>query len=180
MIKKLYLALFVCLALDHAHAAAPITAKIDWIYQNVPGPMKIYEPSASKPVKLWETNSGKTLEALPVAKEIGDSTVSVYPGGKKQFVLVLKNESDKPLYFFAAPHQMSPAQHSLGFKFKCLCVNHVFKVPSGEYWYRVVELNLAPSAAAGAVTITHELILADEKIMQEVNQASHRGMDHEM
>jgi hypothetical protein len=101
---------------------------------------------------------GKTLEELPVSQEIADATVKISPGGKKQFILVWKNDSDKPVYFFAAPHHVEPQEWSLGFKFHCLCTNHVYSAQPGEYWYRVVELDLDKSYVGSAVDIVHSLI----------------------
>lgn len=157
-----------------------INADIKWSYQKVDGVMKIYEPTAARPLTLWEMGNGKALADLPVSKEIASSRVQIPIGGKKQFVLVMKNDSAKTTYFFAAPHHMDPPEFSLGFKFKCLCVNHVFKIPPGEFWYRVVELHLDENYGGGeAITITHNLIGVAADRMQEEDSKPTGGPEHD-
>lgn len=155
---RLFFFLFFGLYSFGVSAGIPLSAKISWKYINVPATMKIYEATAQRPLKLWDMGNGKTLEELPVSQEIPDSTIKITPGGKKQFVLVWKNESDKPVYFFAAPHQVNPQEWSLGFKFHCLCTNHVYSAQPGEYWYRVVELDLDKNYQGTNLDITHSLI----------------------
>lgn len=166
----------------HPVFAAPqsVNADIKWSYQKVTGAMKIYEPTAARPLTLWEMGNGKTLADLPVAKEIANARVQIPIGGKKQFILVMKNDTTKVAYFFAAPHAMDPPEYSLGFKFKCLCVNHVFKIPPGEFWYRVVELHLDENYGGGeAITITHNLIGVAEDRMQEEETPAKGKPEHD-
>ncbi|MFO1518282.1 MAG: hypothetical protein U1F57_01245 [bacterium] len=162
-------------------AGGPVSVKIAWDYKDVPAPMKIYELSTTKHAELWDTGTGGKLEDLPVSKEIADSNLSLSPGSKKMFVLVLKNTTAQPLYFFAAPHVVNPPELSLGFKFKCLCINHVYQVAPGQYWYRVVELNMDPSYVGNAVEIKHTLIKVDEARAKNPPKLDvHPSMGHEM
>lgn len=57
---------------------------------------------------------------------------------------------------------MVPAEGSLGFKFKCLCVNHAFYIPSNEIWYRVVELRTGTEVLGKELKISHTLVGMDE------------------
>ncbi|MCP5467718.1 MAG: hypothetical protein H7A32_00425 [Deltaproteobacteria bacterium] len=103
----------------------------------------------------------KKLSEIPLGKEIQNSTLYLETNKSKRFILVMKNNSSKTLHFFAAPHELSPPELSLGFKFKCLCLNHVYKIPPGEYWYRVVEIHLDDNFKNKEVNVTHDLIKVD-------------------
>jgi hypothetical protein len=140
---------------------------LGWENKNFPLEMKLYEPPLQRPYEIWDTGNTKSLEEAPVSSEIPQSGIVLSPGSKKTFVLVLKNTTSSPVYFFAAPHKVNPEELSLGFKFKCLCVNHAFKVMPGEYWYRVVELIMSKKYLGDKVEITHSLIGIDEERMKE-------------
>jgi hypothetical protein len=156
------IAAFVLVAmLPAAGAAAEVAVELRWEYQNLPPAMKIYHQRSQSPAPLWQTASRAKGELLPVGREIGDARLRLQPGQRKRFVLVYANPTDKPLYFFAAPHQAAPAEHSLGFHLKCLCVGEAFKVGPGETWYRVVELQLSKGFEGDALVLTHTLIGID-------------------
>lgn len=142
---------------------------LGWKYQKLPpGIMKVFELKAGARPKLWQTGSSAGLAGTPAGSEIPNGKFVLYPGSNKTFVLVIQNTAKQPLYFFAAPHQVSPATASLGFKFKCLCVNHAFKVPSGGFWYRVVQLQLSEKYRGQEnLTIVHDLIGIDAAQMQD-------------
>ncbi len=141
--------------------AADVAVDLRWEYRDLPPAMKIYLPSSQGPAPLWETASRPKSEPLPVGAEISDSRLKLQPGQRKRFVLVYQNPSEKPLYFFAAPHQAQPQEHALGFHFKCLCVSEAFKVGAGETWYRVVELQILKGFEGDTLTLTHTLIGID-------------------
>lgn len=140
-----------------------IRAGILWEKKGFPFEMELYEGAIQRPVDLWATGSVKNIEDAPVSVRIEGNDLFLKPGAKKRFVLVVKNESDKDFYFFAAPHSMEPAEGSLGFKFKCLCINHAFYIPPREIWYRVVELRTGGEALSRDLKITHTLIGMDEE-----------------
>lgn len=142
---------------------------LHWKYQKLPnGVMKVYELDTGTRHRLWETGSSGNLTATPAGSEIPEGKFVLYPGSKKTFVLVMHNTTKQPLHFFAAPHHVNPPTASLGFKFKCLCVNHAFKVPSGAFWYRVVQLQLSGKYRGGEnLTIMHDLIGIDAAQMRD-------------
>ena len=158
-------------------AAGAATIRILWDYQDLPkeAVMQVYEPGAQRPLTLWETGTEKRRDRLPVAGEIKDGTLTLSPGSKKKVVLVLENKTPSPLYFFAAPHVVTPASSSLGFKFKCLCINHVFSVMPGQVWYRVVELRVSPNFDGKDLDVRHVLIGASEETMKAFNSSSRTG-----
>lgn len=155
--------------------------QLGWKYVNLPaGLMKTHELGANASPKLWETGTATALSATPAGSEIPEGKLLLYPGSNKTFVLVIRNTTKQPLYFFAAPHQVSPAAASLGFKFKCLCVNHAFKVAPGAIWYRVVQLQLAEKyRGEGTLEIVHDLIGIDARQMQDfaLPKAGHQHED---
>ena len=158
-----------------AHAAASTKVSINWEYKDSAAKIESYE--AKDRPRLWETRSVKSMSELPVAGKMQEAALTLAPGEKKRFVLVVRNDSDKPLYFFAAPHQALPLEHTLGFKFKCLCVNHAFIVGPKETWYRVVELQMSEGFVGDALAITHAIIGIDGKRAKEF---SHPAGMHDM
>lgn len=129
--------------------------------------MEIREPSGAQSLTLWTTGSIPEGKRTPFGELIPDSQIVLKPGSKKQFVLVMKNPTNDPVYFFAAPHSALPVEHSFGFKFKCLCVNHAFSVPPKETWYRVVEIRLSSDYLGDHLNLTHNLIgITKERMLQ--------------
>jgi hypothetical protein len=127
------------------------------------GQMATYFLPPGNQSKLWEMGTSASEGQLPIGDEIVDGALEVKPGSATRFVLVMRNTTNAPMYFFAAPHHVNPVQLSLGFKFKCLCINHAFEVPPGHTWYRVVELRMDEGFVGKEITIEHALIGLDEE-----------------
>ncbi|PJZ58319.1 LIC11469 family lipoprotein adhesin Lsa20 [Leptospira barantonii] len=140
-----------------------IKVSVLWEKKSFPLDIELYEGASQRPVDLWATGSVKDLSEAPVSVPIEGNDLYLKPGSKKKFVLVVKNTTDRDFYFFASPHSMLPAEGSLGFKFKCLCINHAFFIPPKETWYRVVELRTGGEALAKELRITHTLVGMDEE-----------------
>ncbi len=138
-----------------------VPVRIEWIYKGLPGKMEIYELAAQRPVPLWDTNTAADLASAPISSPIQNSKLVLSAGETRKFALVYKNETKEKLYFFAAPHSVNPAEFGFGFKFKCLCVNHLFQVEPGSIWYRIVEIRTMPSWASEEFSITHTLVRVD-------------------
>lgn len=138
--------------------ADSVAVTIDWNYKSLPTKMEIREPSALRSIDLWTTDSIRDIQNAPFSNIIEENTFYLSPGGKKSFILTMTNTTRDDLYFFAAPHLASPVEHSLGFKFKCLCVNHVFHIPPGNTWYRAVEFRLSEHFLGAKLTVTHTLL----------------------
>lgn len=137
-------------------SAADLDVALAWMYEGIPGTMTVHEASGENP--LWETATAAALKSIPAGKPFPGQVVRLKEGETRRAVLVYHNATDKPVRFFAAPHSAAPARVSLGFKFKCLCVNHVYAVPPGQWWYRVVELRAEPGAKGGRLELTHQLV----------------------
>ncbi|HMV42189.1 MAG TPA: hypothetical protein PK079_14420 [Leptospiraceae bacterium] len=144
-----------------------IKAQISWAYIDLPLEMKIYEIKSQQSYELWETRSVPSKDSSPASIEIPNSTIVIQSGRYKEFILGMQNQTDKPIHFFAAPHSVDPPQYSLGFKFKCLCINHAFTVKPKEFWYRVVRLNIDKEFRGDSFTIKHDLIGISEQRMKD-------------
>ena len=149
-----------------------VKVHISWNYRAIPLEMELYEPASQRPLKYWDTGIVNSAEKLPVSEKISGSEFYLKPGAKKLFVLALRNNTDKPVYFFAAPHSVKPEEYGFGFKFKCLCINKAFMVNPGEYWYRAVELKLAEEFKGENIEINHTLIGITENRMKELEKSS--------
>lgn len=159
--QKIFFIILCLIWSSPVYPASKVAIQLLWDYKQVPATMKIYELNSQKGAKLWDTGSISQLSQAPVTSEIPNSTLNFTAGESKMFVLLLKNDTKQTLHFFAAPHSVNPPELSLGFKFKCLCIDHVYEVPAGQYWYRVVELKTAPNYVGDKVSITHSLIQVD-------------------
>lgn len=171
----------ICLATLAAQTEVPsIRIKFEWTYTEIPPGMRIFDVARAKELPLWKTGTVAKLEEAPVTQEILESTIDMKPGQKKRFALVYSNATDKPVYFFAAPHSAQPVEFSLGFKFKCLCINHAFKVGPGETWYRIVEFRLAKEFVGDHLTIKHNLVGLDAARAERFNKSMSSSMHNDM
>ncbi|MDH4227843.1 MAG: hypothetical protein OEV59_08890 [Deltaproteobacteria bacterium] len=180
MTKKQYIAVLIAaLALITAHAAlagpGKVKINIAWEYKDFPAAIELYELKGK--AKLWDTKSVKN-ESAPLGAHIEGSSFTLKPGETKRFVLATKNTTPNDIYFFSGPHTVNPVEHSLGFKFKCLCVNNSFLAKSGETWYRVVEFKLSKDFVGEEIAITHTIIAIDKERAKAFG-ASHGGGEHE-
>ncbi|MEI1278437.1 hypothetical protein V6Z05_08940 [Leptospira venezuelensis] len=155
-----------------------VSVRIEWIYKGLPGEMQIYELASQRPLQLWDTNTVSDLSKAPVSNLIEDSKLVLGSGETRKFALVYKNETKETLYFFAAPHSVNPPEFGFGFKFKCLCVNHLFQVGPGSVWYRIVEIRTMPNWASDPFQITHTLVRVDPSQAKEwSNSGTHSHSD---
>ncbi|TGL87134.1 hypothetical protein EHQ68_11275 [Leptospira congkakensis] len=166
--------------ISNPHKASKVSIFIKWETTKLPLQMEIREPSGEQNLVLWTTGSVKEGKRAPFGDLIPESLLILKPGSKKQFLLVMKNPTDRAVYFFAAPHSAMPAEHSFGFKFKCLCVNHAFTVPPKETWYRVVEIRLAPDFLGDQLTLTHNLIGISRERMLQFEKSAGKSIPNEM
>jgi hypothetical protein len=155
-------------ALISAQARAEaVIVKLDWQYQNLPAAMRVYEVKPGENPMLWLTKTTRDLSKAPVGKEITDGEIRLEKGATKRLVLVYPNPESRPLYFFATPHHAEPAEFSLGFKFKCLCIDHAYTIPPNESWYRVVELRTSRDMLGNRISLSHTLVGIDEARMKK-------------
>ncbi|TGL58352.1 LIC11469 family lipoprotein adhesin Lsa20 [Leptospira sarikeiensis] len=165
-------------SLNLAGKKGGVEVQVEWMYKGLPGKINLYEIASQRPVQLWDTNTVSDLSLAPVSSPIENSKLILGAGETRKFALVYKNETKEKLFFFAAPHSVNPPEFGFGFKFKCLCVNHLFQVDPGAVWYRIVEIRTMPNWASEDFTITHTLVRVDPSQAKEwASSSSHSHSD---
>jgi hypothetical protein len=159
------------LALAAAAPSRDVAIRLHWKNKDLPGAMQVYAPAAGAKTVLWKTGPVASRSEFSLGEEVTDRAIAVTRGQPKRLILAYENKGDTPLHFFAAPHHAEPEESSLGFKFKCLCVNHAFTVPPGRTWYRIVELRIDPDFSGDALDVTHTLIGIDEARAREFSKS---------
>lgn len=154
---------FACLlgfSISTASAAAPAdgTSEVSfrWLQKKTSLELRMFVAPGSMASRVGEQGEQKPGMDLPVLRPLDDDKLKMLPGDSQIVYLVAKNTGKKPVSFFVAPHLTKPESASLGFKFQCLCYNHVYRVGAGKVWYRVMKLSLAREAK-GPIELTHEL-----------------------
>ena len=148
------------LLLPPALWAAPpgqVSITLEWVKQDFPARVRVFEPARGSDLSIWQMGTAKGVAQAPVGREI-TGPVAVAPGEARLVVLVVENPGPDGLYFFAAPHQMTPPERALGVRFKCVCTNQPHRVPPKSIWYRVLQLKLYPDFVGDSLTISHTLV----------------------
>ncbi len=148
---------FLLLAASAALAAPPAEVRLSWTYEGLPAGMRVFEAPADPPA-LWTTSTAERLEDVPHGEEVAGGKVRLAPGSGRLLVLAYRNPGPSPLRFFAAPHDAKPRPAALGMEFECLCLNHVYAVGPGRWWWRVVRLSLDAEYDAPRLDVTHALV----------------------
>jgi hypothetical protein len=139
------------------------TFHLKWRYKKFPANIRLFEVSNSTVPRLNVTlNDNNWEKNLPIVREITDGKVTLEGASFKMLAMVVENTSDKPLYFYAAPHSIEPAQGSLGVKFYCLCFGDIFRIRPKTTWYRLVQVRVFPSNRTPEITMVHEILGIDE------------------
>lgn len=154
-----------------------IKVNIEWGYFDLNLQMKAYEIKSQIPYEVWDTQSVDSIKSSPASIEIPDSSFIVQSGRYKEFLIGMENTLATPIYFFAAPHVVQPPQYSLGFKFKCLCINHAFTIPPGKFWYRIVRLNIDKDFRGDEFVLKHDLIGISEERMRDFEYQAKQAKD---
>lgn len=89
-------------AISNPKKASKVSIQIQWETTTLPLQMEIREPSGAQTLALWTTGSVKEGKQAPFGDLISDSNLVLKPGSKKQFLLVMKNPTDTPVYFFCS------------------------------------------------------------------------------
>lgn len=140
--NRLMLVLAILAAPYFAHARGKsLQFQLEWVYKNVPLHIQVGEASDSVADKVATTGVVDDLKGLSLVNPIDDAVFTVEERTSKYMYLFAKNNTDHEIVFSVAPHETNPVEYSLGFAFHCLCNGHVYRVPPGKYWYRIVELH---------------------------------------
>lgn len=166
-VKSALVVYAICFSLASYAEKNDIEAHLKWEYIKFEAVVDVYELDKPGEIGLWKTRVVSDKNELPASTKLSDAVIQMKPGENRKFLLVIENSTDKPLYFFASPHVIEPAEYSLGFKFKCLCINHSFAIEQGKTWYRVVELRLSDEVKADKINIVHNIVGIDEETMKK-------------
>lgn len=140
---------------------ATVEVSFQWNYKNFPLRIRAFEISDPMNLDINRNFTVPNLQASPLTSEL--RTVSVRKGGFRNFALVVQNDTDRDIYFYAAPHDMNPSTLSLGTRFRCLCYNHVYRAPAKMTWYRTVQLRAEKETDGTKLKIDHSVIGVSEK-----------------
>jgi len=156
--RFIWLSMAVGMAFHFSIASAAELMKISlkWEYKDFAPQITIHEPKGTAP--LWSMGNVKDESDAPIGALIKGDTILMAKGSTRKLVLAVRNDTGEPIFFFAAPHFMSPPEGALGFKFKCLCVNHAFKIDPGKTWFRVVELRASEHVMGNELAVTHAIV----------------------
>ena len=124
---------------------------------NFNGVVELYSVDPDASFDEQETKIVALGEKGPLIKKMTNTFFMSNPG-TKNMAMVVDNNSDKDLFFFANIHNVKPPEAAVGTKFTCLCSNHVYRVPAKKRWYRLVRLSIIPTFNSPSVTMDHQII----------------------
>ncbi len=137
------------------------TFEIEWNYEEFPLQIEMYDirnPNLAGRSTMGRLNS-KVNTIL--ANKIKDTRLFVPDRDLYRFALVVENTTEKQVYFHVVPHEITPAEYSLGTRFNCLCKGHIFSVAPHEIWYRIVSLGNSTPQLGTEFKIRHKVIGLD-------------------
>lgn len=155
---------------DKLRAAAPtqVTVELNWKYHNFPFKMKVFELAPSANESLFATrNDDDYRRHYPILRELPTNenghVLNTTSGRNIPLLLVFENPTDEPVYFYAAPHSVYPAELSLGMKFFCLCTGKAYRSAPHSSWTRVINLRLSGENRSSFYRLAHDIFRADRK-----------------
>ena len=151
------LLLFSGIAQAQGRKGKTVEARLSFDHRGLDGKMEVYELGRRSKMRIWRTGVVGDIDQLSLGEKV-EGAFRVRKRGFKKLVLILRNPGPNTLYFFAPPHQVIPPEQGIGFAFKCLCVQTVFKVPPGKVWYRVIALRLLTAFRGGPIELRHSLV----------------------
>jgi hypothetical protein len=155
--RKINFFIFMILALSFGAAHAKTKVKLEWDIGKLPFEVKTAMGPSSISNRVAEHGVYNAKLSLPVSKKLDDGTFEVGSGEKVVLYLLIKNKGSKPIKFSVAPHSTHPGASALGFVFNCLCNGHVYEVPPGAIWYRIMNLNTTEFLDKEDITLKHTI-----------------------
>jgi hypothetical protein len=104
----------------------------------------------------------KPGQTVPFVKELVQP-FQIGANQRRALALVLTNNTAKPLYFYANFHIYSPGEDSYGVKIVCLCNHHLYAVPPGATWSRIVSTRTTYAFRGREIKIKHDILGMTEK-----------------
>lgn len=103
--------------------------------------------------------------SLPTIRKLAENKVELRAKEEGIVYLFIKNNESKTLRFSVAPHGTHPAESALGFHFNCLCNGHIYEVPSGKTWYRIMQIKVSTDSK-GPVILRHKIFRVKKSEMK--------------
>lgn len=125
--------------------------------EGFPGQVTVYAaPANAMSGKIDNYGEG---EAPDFGKELPDGRIHGEIGSLVQVLLVVRNPTDEPLPFWAAPHLPMPRNSEAGLLIQCLCTGQQYEIAPHGTWTKVIAAGLNPEAKTrGPVVLTHVLV----------------------
>jgi hypothetical protein len=139
------------------------TFKLNWDYRYFPVKIQVYDLKNPKIAKVGGMGRLNSIANSFLASPVATDKLFVPNNDRYTFALVVENTTSKKLYFHVVPHELTPEEYSLGAKFNCLCYGHIYSVPPGKVWYRIVSLQNSTPQLGTDFNVRHKVIGLDEK-----------------
>lgn len=139
------------------------TFKFKWDYQDFPVKLELFSLQNPKFARVGMMGKLKSKVNDFLASQISSEEMYVPEGDLVKFAIVVHNTTAKKIYFHLVPHEITPPEYSLGAKFICMCFGHIYSVPPGQYFYRIVSLQNVTPQVGREFTIRHKVIAIDPK-----------------
>lgn len=150
------------------YASHPTEFQLNWKQGGTAILVRLYELSPKHGLKPSQTGIVDQKVSRLLQHELKDGKVAVWPGQKQALLLVIENPSEYEFRFSVAPHSTHPESDTLDFKFFCLCNGHVYKIPSGKTWYRLLEIKGDKTLTAKKIELTHTIIEVSKEPPREL------------
>lgn len=149
-----------------ASAAGPKLTeyKLEWDYEGLPFEVRTARAPISELRRVAEMGIVDDKIHLPIQGQMPDGKVILNGGESAVVYLFIKNTGKKTIRFSVAPHSTHPGASALGFSFNCLCNGHIYEVPPGKIWYRIMELrnHKSGNSSSEPVTLMHHIFKVDK------------------
>ena len=136
--------------------------RLEWEQRGVALELRTFALPSTTSARVGETALIEKDSDFPVKEELVDGKVRLAPASHAVLLLTARNPGKKEAAFFVAPHESNPIDASLGFQFYCLCNGHVYRVPPGKTWYRVILLKALPEQGESGVNLKHVIVSAED------------------
>lgn len=140
-----------------AQAQAVTEYEVVWDFPALPFEVSTLQLQLTEKLRVAEFGELLKETRLPIQKKLTDGKFMLRAGEQAILAIVVKNLGNKEVRFSVAPHSTQPGASALGFHFNCLCNGHVYIVPAGKTWYRIMSLQSLPSESSEHVLLRHKI-----------------------
>lgn len=136
----------------------PVEMHIRWVIdESFPVTISIHEPPADQ--ALYEVHTYEAGAAPDLGEPIPRNVLRADYSEPRRFIARMRNESDRAVRFWVAPHQSTPHVEEQGLMMFCLCTGEVYEVPANGTWTRIMEFGITRRAELeGPIALTHVIV----------------------